>query len=133
MSDHEHGQFNANNIFVKLFILTAIEVGWALIPFPKWLHWGGLLVCAVLKGLLILNYFMHFKFEGWIVKCLVAPTPILVAVVVFALMPDVAKNSRMDHRISEQIDPKTGEIILLGSRDDAHGGGEGHGAAAAGH
>lgn len=120
MSHDDHPSFNANHVFIALFVFTALEVGWSYIPgLNKFFLWGGLLFFAFLKGLLIFMYFMHMKFEGWVVKCLIAPTPILVAVVVFTLMPDVAKNSRMDHSITDMVDPTTGEIVTIGSRDGA--------------
>ncbi|MDA1265725.1 MAG: cytochrome C oxidase subunit IV family protein [Planctomycetota bacterium] len=109
MSDNH--EFDANKIFIILIIATALEVAWGWwMPGPNWWVWGGLISMALYKGLLILQYFMHFKFEGWIVKGLMVPTPILIMVVVFALMPDVAKNSRMDHGLTEMADPD-GEIL----------------------
>lgn len=111
MSDHEHAEFDANKIFVLLVLATALEVAWGLwMPGPNWWVWGGLIAIALYKGLYIFQYFMHFKFEGWIVKGLIAPTPILVMVLIFALMPDVGSNSRMDHGLTEMADPKTGEV-----------------------
>lgn len=123
MSDHEH--FNANKIFFTLFILTAIEVAWGvLIPYEsKVLLWGGLLIMAFWKGLLIFMYFMHMKFEGWIVKCLIAPTPILICVVVFAIIPDVARNGQLNYDVADQLDPVHGDIARIGtgSRNIEHG------------
>jgi hypothetical protein len=51
---------------------------------------------------------MHMKFEGWIVKALIAPTPVLIAIVVFALMPDVSNNKQLVYPVGSQID-KSGE------------------------
>jgi len=131
MSDHAHAEFNANRIFIILFIATALEVAWGeLMPGPNWWVWGGLIAIAFYKGLLIFQYFMHFKFEGPIVKCLIAPTPILVVVLIFALMPDVGSNSRMDYDLTDMADPITGEILEIGHGDDVkgeeHDGDDGH-------
>ncbi|MFN0244223.1 MAG: cytochrome C oxidase subunit IV family protein [Planctomycetota bacterium] len=106
---HETGHFNANKIFITLFILTAVEVAWSLVfaHQPHWLKWGGLLVFAFWKGILIYSYFMHMKFEGWLVKALIAPTPILIAIVIFALMPDISLNSKLVYPVGSQLD-KTG-------------------------
>src|SRR5689334_11201428 len=106
-SDHGHATFSANKIFVTLFILTAAEVLWGAFLFKHSGHlvkWGGLIVFAFWKGSLIYTYFMHMKFEGWIVKCLIAPTPILIAVVVFALMPDVSNNDHLVYPVGSQLD-----------------------------
>ena len=118
--------FNSTRIFFTLFVLTAIEVSWSFIPFPKWALWGGLLVFAFWKGLLIFTYFMHMKFEGWVVKALVAPTPILIAIVVFAIMPDVARNKLLIEPVGSQVNPVTGKVVEdMGELDGgAHGGGD---------
>ena len=103
MSEHE--QFSVNKIFWTLLILTAVEGAWGKwIPYDrKWLLWGGLLIFAFWKGLLIYMYFMHMKFEGWIVKGLIAPTPVLIAVLIFALMPDVSFNDELIHGVADQL------------------------------
>lgn len=106
-SEHGHASFSANKIFVTLFILTAVEVAWGAFLFkhsPHLVKWGGLIIFAFWKGILIYTYFMHMKFEGWIVKCLIAPTPILIAVVVFALMPDVSNNDKLVYPVGSQLD-----------------------------
>lgn len=116
MSEHEHPTFNANKIMASLMILTALEVAWgSLMPYDwKFALWGGLLVFAFWKGLLIFMYFMHMKFEGWICKALIAPTPILICVVFFALLPDVGLNDRLIHPIGDQLDPVDGTIAEIG-------------------
>src|ERR1043166_8174138 len=106
-SDQRHATFSANKIFVTLFILTALEVAWGAFLFkhsPHIVKWGGLIIFAFWKGILIYTYFMHMKFEGWIVKCLIAPTPFLIAVVVFALMPDVSNNEHLVYPVGSQLD-----------------------------
>ena len=111
---HDHdGQpaFSANKIFVILFFLTLLEVGWSVWLFPhgpQFVKWGGLIVFAFWKGLLIYTYFMHMKFEGWIVKALLAPTPILIFVIVSSLIPDVSKNDKLIYPVGSQVD-KTGQ------------------------
>jgi len=107
-TEHDgHPGFSANKIFVILFALTIAEVAWGAYLFqhaPHWIKWGGLIVFAFWKGILIYTYFMHMKFEGWIIKSLIAPTPFLIAVVVFALMPDVSKNEQLIYPVGSQID-----------------------------
>ena len=106
-SDHgAHPGFSANKIFITLFILTMVEVGWGLgfQHSPHWIKWGGLIVFAMWKGILIYTYFMHMKFEGWIVKSLMIPTPFLIAIVVFALMPDISHNERLIYPVGSQVD-----------------------------
>jgi cytochrome c oxidase subunit IV len=106
-----HPGFSANKIFITLFILTAVEVLWGAVIFkhsPHLIKWGGLIIFAFWKGIMIYTYFMHMKFEGWIVKCLIAPTPFLMAIVVFALMPDVSNNKQLVYPVGSQIDKSGG-------------------------
>jgi len=107
-NDHDaHPGFSANKIFITLFVLTAVEVLWGAVIFkhsPHLIKWGGLIVFAFWKGIMIYTYFMHMKFEGWIVKALILPTPFLIAVVVFALMPDVSNNKLLVYPVGSQID-----------------------------
>jgi caa(3)-type oxidase subunit IV len=116
----EHGNygFSAQKIFAILFVLTGIEVlwSWAFREQPHWIKWGGLMICAYFKGMLIFMYFMHMKFEGWIVKALVAPTPLLIAILVFALMPDVSLNDRLVNPVGSQLDKwgtNPGKVVRL--------------------
>jgi cytochrome c oxidase subunit IV len=118
MSGHdEHKNFNANKIFLWLFIFTAVEVAWGVLGHKmhvgKPLLWGGLLAFAAFKGVLILQYFMHFRFEGWIVKGLILPTPFLMVVILTVLSPDIACNHKLNHNIGSSYDPQAGEIVEL--------------------
>jgi len=113
-----HG-FNTNKIFGALLFLTIAEVGWAYLPFATWALWGGLLTFAYMKGHLIFTYFMHMKFEGWIVKGLMVPTIPLMLIVVFANMPDTAKNDLMVYPLTVQMDAETGEIVVLDETERA--------------
>jgi len=118
-SDHgAHPGFSANKIFITLFILTMVEVGWGLgfQHSPHWIKWGGLIVFAMWKGILIYTYFMHMKFEGWIVKSLMIPTPFLIAIVVFALMPDISHNERLIYPVGSQVDKSQtypGKVVYM--------------------
>ena len=115
MSNHEEHGFNSTRIFLILLAATAIEVflsvvwGWIDRPAEyKYLYWAGLAAFAFWKGLLIYSYFMHMKFEGWIVKGLIVPTPILIIVVLAALTPDIATNHKLVAPIGYMQNPETG-------------------------
>lgn len=131
-TDHgAHPGFSANKIFIILFVLTMIEVAWGLgfHDASRFIKWGGLIAFASWKGLLIYTYFMHMKFEGWIVKALMLPTPFLIAVVVFALMPDVSVNDHLIYPVGSQIDKSgahPGKVVnMTDPPKDAHAQGEG--------
>lgn len=137
---HEKGLgYSIWNIFVALFVLTAVEVAWGyafhhntglLLKMPVWLFWGGLLLMALVKGLLIFMYFMHMRFERWIVWGLILPTPLLVMIVLAANMPDTSFNEQRDHPIG-YLEDQTGEIVnALDTLHPAKGRGTLHGAAA---
>ena len=109
-----HGKdigYSISRVFWALFALTAIEVAWGMfLREPRWVLWSGLIVCMIVKGLLIFMYFMHMRFERWILWSLIGPTPILVAIVLFANMPDTAYNEQRDHPIGYLID-QSGEVV----------------------
>ncbi len=117
MSADKH--FDANRVFVFLFALTMAEVLWGYafgqwFPAGKLVLWGGLLFFAFYKAWLIAVYFMHLKFEGWVVKSLLAPTPFLVMVIFGYVMPDVAnKEGNLIHPIGYAYDPEHGGVVDL--------------------
>ena len=117
MSGDKH--FNADKIFILLFLATALEVAWGVllgpdyVDVPKWALWGGLLAFAGYKGLLIAVYFMHLKFEGWVIWGLIAPTPFLMFVLFGYVLPDVANGdptNNLDHPLGAMVDDDTGKV-----------------------
>jgi cytochrome c oxidase subunit IV len=110
-----HGKdigYSIPRIFWILFGLTALEVAWGKwLREPEWFLWAGLLICALIKGLLIFMYFMHMRFERFVVWALILPTPLLVAIVLFANMPDTVFNAqKRDHPVGYLID-QSGEVV----------------------
>jgi cytochrome c oxidase subunit 4 len=142
--EHDHGHaahgamhFSAERVFCFLFVLTMLEVGWGLagkhFGWNRAMLWGGLLFFAGYKGWLIAVYFMHLKFEGWVVKSLVLPTPFLIMVIFGYVMPDVAdKETRLIHPVGSEVDPSSGRVIVNMAEgwQPPHHASSGHGAAA---
>ena len=121
----DHYGFNANKIFFTLFVLTAVEVTWGFVfrHSPHLIKWGGLCIFAYWKGLLIFKYFMHMRFEGWLVKALVAPTPLLILILLGALMPDVSFNDRLVFPVGSQLQTKgdkIGKVADLNATTNVH-------------
>lgn len=114
---HDHGgHFSENKILLQLLVFTVLEVGWGLagkhFGWNRLSLWGGLLFFAFLKGWLIAVYFMHLKFEGWVVKSLILPTPFLVMVIMGYVLPDVADDETpLVHPVGAAVDPATGLVI----------------------
>ncbi len=136
---HEKGLgYSIWNIFLALLGLTLVEVLWGYgfhhntawwFKMPVPFFWGGLLLMALVKGLLILMYFMHMRFERWIVWGLILPTPLLVMIVLAANMPDTSFNEQRDYPIG-YLEDQTGEIVnALDTLHPAKGRGTLHGAA----
>jgi hypothetical protein len=119
---HQDRHFNAEKVFAGLFVLTALEVLWGytfgvwLVPegesANKLLLWGGLILFAFFKGLLIAAYFMHLKFEGWIVKALILPTPFLILAILGYVVPDVSdEEAPLVHPIGSYQHVEEGRVI----------------------
>ena len=126
--------YSIGKIFAALLVLTMVEVGWGMgMPHHmRFLLWSGLLICAVAKGLLIFMYFMHMRFERWIVWGLIVPTPVLVMIVLAANMPDTAFNAQRDQPVGFRIDA-TGDVVnALDSKHPAAGLGTTHAQGGAG-
>ena len=122
MSADKH--FNANKVFVLLFLLTLLEVVWGY-AFGRWwdagklVLWGGLLFFAFYKGWLIAVYFMHLKFEGWVVKSLLLPTPFLIMVIFGYVMPDVAnKEGNLIYPVGSAYDPDSGAVVDVHAHEE---------------
>jgi len=113
-------EISSTKVLILLAILTAVEVAWAVVmPIPVWAIRLGLVVLALWKGYLIFMFFMHMKFEGWIVKGLMLPTVPLMLIVVFANMPDTSYNDKLVYPIGSMANPETGEVQEL--KDIAQG------------
>jgi len=115
MSEDKH--FNADQVFKYLILFTALEVAWGyvggtrVLDWNKLMLWGGLLFFATLKAWLIAVYFMHLKFEGWVVKSLILPTPFLVMVIMGYVLGDVANDDApLNHPIGSMMDSDTGTV-----------------------
>lgn len=125
MSQHDGLGYSAFKIFIILFVLTAIEVAWGVLlrDYGRFVLWGGLLGFAFAKAALIFMYFMHMKYEKMIVWSMIIPTPFLIAVVVFALMPDIVySDEQLDYDISEMAKGPNGEVVglYLGNTHESH-------------
>lgn len=51
-------------IFFALFVLTAVEVGYAYLPLGKGPMIFGLFAMAIVKAILVGAYFMHLKYDS---------------------------------------------------------------------
>ena len=121
--DEKH--FNAEKIFLWLLVLTVLEVGYgfagARFDWNRLPLWSGLGFFAFFKGWLIAVYFMHLRFEGWVVKSLMLPTPLLILVIYGFISPDISRSKVLDHPIGAQYDSTTGAIVRdMGVSDAAH-------------
>jgi cytochrome c oxidase subunit IV len=123
--------FSANKIFGGLIFFTAAEVAWGYIG--NWLEWGppllwgGLIFWAWWKFYLIAAYFMHLKWEGWIVKGLLVPTPIFIFAILMFTNPDVGSNDKLEygHNGAKLLDleghPNKGKVVNMVAYDNTVG------------
>jgi len=93
-------------VFFALLILTVLEYLYAkvLAEATFLLLVFGLVMIAVIKAALVGMYFMHLSFEGRWKYVVLIPTAFLVAVLVLALIPDVAMEfEEPDPNLEEQL------------------------------
>ena len=84
------------NIFWWLLALTIIEVAVAIPDYAAILKGILLIGLACAKALLVANYFMHLKFEKRTLALIVLTPFIICVLLVFALMPDLTLDSRIE-------------------------------------
>ena len=75
---------NYLRVFVFLAVLTAIEVGVALLPVPKSIQVLLLIALALGKASLVAMYYMHLRYEGQVLR-IVAIGPLLFAIILTIL------------------------------------------------
>ena len=82
-SPARHAHPNYIGIWVLLFVLTAVELGVAFLPFSKTIIVLLLIGLAFWKAALVALYYMHLRFEPNRLRILaVAPLPLIVILVV---------------------------------------------------
>jgi cytochrome c oxidase subunit 4 len=82
-SPARHAHPNYIGIWLVLFILTAVELGVAFLPFSKTIIVLLLIGLAFWKAALVALYYMHLRFEPNRLRILaVAPLPLIVILVV---------------------------------------------------
>lgn len=84
------------NIFFVLFVMTAVEVGASyLVNFgvPEWGQIAVLLALAVLKGLLVVMFYMHLRFDSRWFTALFASAMVLAVGCVIAFIALFAYHS----------------------------------------
>ena len=87
-------------VFCGLLILTVIEFFYARIFKDYFLLLIlGLLGWAIVKAAMVGWYFMHLKFEGKWVYLLLIPAGLLAALLVLALIPDIAMKPTTDDNL----------------------------------
>lgn len=77
-------------VFGALAFLTLAEVVVAFLPIAKLVIVVFLLAMAMTKALLVAMYYMHLRYDRWILAFIAASPLILAAILVLALLPDIA-------------------------------------------
>ena len=76
-------------VLVWLTIVTAIEVGAVFLHMPRSVFIGFLLITAFIKALLVALYFMHLKFEGWLMWAVIITPLVIAPIYLLILFPDI--------------------------------------------
>ena len=80
-----HKQPNYAGVFWSLFILTILEITIANAHFAKPLIVVTLVFLAVIKASLVALFYMHLKFEKWIIY-FIATFPLFLAVILTVMV-----------------------------------------------
>ncbi len=87
MSEAEaaHKRPNYAAVFWALFILTICEIATANAPFAKFMVVLTLVFLAIVKASLVALFYMHLKFEKWIIYFIVI-FPLFLAVILTVMV-----------------------------------------------
>ncbi|MEM8885162.1 MAG: cytochrome C oxidase subunit IV family protein [Planctomycetota bacterium] len=80
-------------IFAWLTVWTVLEIGWAEWFHPdtgaaRWILISGLAGMAAIKAGLVGLYYMHLRWEGWLIWAAIIFPLVLSVVMVIGLLPD---------------------------------------------
>ena len=96
MHDHDHVESHGAAyvaVFIALCCFTLLSVAADIMHMPNRVMLGAIvLAIATAKALSVMMYFMHLKFERAWKYMLLAPTFILAAGLMLALVPDVGRH-----------------------------------------
>jgi len=81
---HEFEHPNYMAVWAALLVLTVLEVGALYLPFGKLIVVLTLLALSVVKAVLVGMYFMHLKFERWVLIAIIS-YPLMLSVVLTVL------------------------------------------------
>ena len=100
-------------IFFVLLVLTILEYLYAKFFAGATVSLIlGLLCLAGIKAGLVGFYFMHVKFEGKWVYCMIVPASILATILILALMPDIGLRSIDEGDYEEEEDFRASALPL---------------------
>jgi cytochrome c oxidase subunit IV len=84
----EHAEPNYWMVWLALAVLTAVELAVTRMPMPKVGIVVSLCALALTKATLVAAYFMHLKFEKYVLMLVVASPLLLSAILYVGLVPD---------------------------------------------
>ena len=90
---HAHAEPNYVGIWGALAMLTAFEIGVTFFDNRPFVI-ASLVGFALAKAALVAAYFMHLKFEKWVLVAIVLTPLVLSAIMGVALMPDALTHVR---------------------------------------
>jgi cytochrome c oxidase subunit 4 len=76
-------------VLIWLTIVTVIEVGAVFFDMPRSVLIAFLLITAFIKALLVALYFMHLKFEGWLMWTVILSPLVIAPLYLLILFPDI--------------------------------------------
>lgn len=121
---HDDGHHvNYFGIYIALLVLFAISVAGPMVGEVTGLTWITLITAfgiAVVKARLVINNFMHLKWEKRIMKWVLSTSVILVLLMVAGVAPDV-----LNHEGNNWVNVAAQDAVARGLGGDDHDEGEG--------
>ncbi len=79
-------------IYLWLVGLLAVSLLTVYLPFPQGVTVTIIFLIAAAKAILVAAYFMHMRFEKWLIHAIIITPVVLFIIMTLTLIPDIGLN-----------------------------------------
>ena len=92
MADAAHARPNYFAVYLWLIGLLAVSVLAVYLPFSLGITVTIIFLIALAKAVIVAAYFMHMRFDGWLIYSIAIIPVILFFIMTLTLIPDIGLN-----------------------------------------
>ena len=92
MADGAHDRPTPFIIYLWLIGLLAVSVAAVYLPFSTGITMTIIFLIAIAKAVIVAAYFMHMRFDKWLIHAMAIIPVILFVIMTLTLIPDIGLN-----------------------------------------